>query len=76
MHIGKRITAGLLALLLFAGLSLPVCADETDASDAESAAASEKVADIRVTVSIFENIGRSWILAPMQIGIPGDGGVQ
>ncbi len=83
-QIGKKLAAGLCTFTLLCSLCTPVLAAETyspltgenSASDSEPETVSEEPKDIRVTVGIFENISRSWILNPMQITCSETDGLQ
>ena len=75
-RMGKRIAAGLCTLTLLCSLTSPVLAVEDVGSGYEAETSSEEAAEIRVNVSIFENIGRSWILNPMQITCKSGDGLE
>ena len=71
-----------LLLLLSRGASAVSAAEtakaiETDAVEvSEETAAEEEKEDVNLTVSIFENIEREWILPPMQLECESDLGLS
>ena len=71
-----------LLLLLSRGASAVSAAEtakaiETDAVEiSEETAAEEEKEDVNLTVSIFENIEREWILPPMQLACESDIGLS
>ena len=73
----RRLLSALLALLLLSGgpVSVPSSILAAAASDAVSESAAESgeesaASSISLTVSIFENVGRRWLLSPTQLSVP------
>ena len=80
----RRLLSALLTLLLLSGGSpaafpAALAADAPSAlsEEAEPAAESESApASISLTVSIFENVSRRWLLSPTQLSVPEGSGLQ
>ncbi len=75
----RRLIAALLSLLLLSGGAPSVYAAEppTDSSSSLSETGEESsAAAINLTVSIFENVGRRWLLSPTQLSVPGGTGLD
>lgn len=82
-HFGSGMAAMLCTLSLLCSLPAPVLAAGTESlsageelAESETESVQEEPEDIRVTISIFENIGRSWILSPMQITCKDSDGLE